>query len=318
MTSISIEEKKSHEVDLGDIIQAVWRQKILLFFIIFIFAISSIFYSLALPNQYTSDAMLVGKQSGSNAQLSQGGSMGAFSTLLNIGGISDDPNVTLAKKTLTSKAFIIKFVRENGFLPIIMAAKGWDPKTDKIIFDRKAFDPKLSKMLYQPSDEDIYKSFMDRLTMLTDRESGYISLSYKFYSPHYAQNILQTLIKEINNAIRTKETTKADKAIEYLQLQVSKTNASDLRLLFNKLIEKNTKILMLAEIDEYFVLDVVDPPSLPFKKSEPRRAIICILGTILGLFLGLFCLVVMNFFQLEINLRFKPLSMEITRDGSPI
>ena len=314
MTTIPIKKEKSDEVDLGELLQNIWRQKIVLLFIISLFALFSIFYSLMLPNQYTSDTVLVGKDSGSSVQLNQGGSMGAFSALMNLGGSSDNPNVTLAKKTLTSKSFVATFIRDNNLLPLIMAAKGWDSKADKIIFDTKAFDPKLSKMRYQPSDEDIYKSFLNRLTIFTERETGYITLGFKFYSPHYAQNILQTLVTEINNTIKNKEVTKAEKAIEYLHLKISQTNASDLRLLFNKLIEENTKVLMLAEIDQYFVLDVVDPPSFSSRKSEPGRATICILGTILGLFFGLFALVVMNFFRLEVNLQLNPPRILITRD----
>ena len=39
---------------------------------------------------------------------------------------------------------------------------------------------------------------------------------------------------------------------------------------------------MLAKVSEQYALTVIDPPLIPEKKSKPNRALICILGTLLG------------------------------------
>ena len=43
---------------------------------------------------------------------------------------------------------------------------------------------------------------------------------------------------------------------------------------------------MLANVSKSYVFDVIDPPVVPELKAEPARALICILGTLLGGFLG--------------------------------
>jgi uncharacterized protein involved in exopolysaccharide biosynthesis len=39
---------------------------------------------------------------------------------------------------------------------------------------------------------------------------------------------------------------------------------------------------MLAEVQEEFIFKVVDPAVIPELKSSPKRALICVLGTLLG------------------------------------
>ncbi len=55
---------------------------------------------------------------------------------------------------------------------------------------------------------------------------------------------------------------------------------------FYKLIEEQTKSLMLAEVQEEFVFRVIDPAVVPELKDSPKRALICILGMLFGGLLG--------------------------------
>ena len=49
-----------------------------------------------------------------------------------------------------------------------------------------------------------------------------------------------------------------------------------------KLIEQQTKTVMLANASDEYVFQVIEPPVAPELKSEPKRALICVLGTLLG------------------------------------
>lgn len=46
---------------------------------------------------------------------------------------------------------------------------------------------------------------------------------------------------------------------------------------------------MLAEVQEEFIFKIVDPAIAPETKESPRRALICVLGTLLG---GMFGVVI--------------------------
>jgi LPS O-antigen subunit length determinant protein (WzzB/FepE family) len=65
---------------------------------------------------------------------------------------------------------------------------------------------------------------------------------------------------------------------------------------FYQLIEDQIKNKMLAEVQDEFVFKIVDPAVIPEEKSKPKRALICILGFMLGGMLGVaFVLVRMAF-----------------------
>ena len=62
---------------------------------------------------------------------------------------------------------------------------------------------------------------------------------------------------------------------------------SEIKQALAKLLQEETKKLALIEANEFYVFDYIDPPVVMETKSEPNRAIICILSTILGGMLGI-------------------------------
>ena len=50
----------------------------------------------------------------------------------------------------------------------------------------------------------------------------------------------------------------------------------------SKLVESQLQKQMLSKINEEYILKVIEPPFIPEVKSKPMRAVICIIGTLLG------------------------------------
>ena len=73
-----------------------------------------------------------------------------------------------------------------------------------------------------------------------------------------------------------------EKAVSYLNQQVSLTSLSEIKEALAQLLQEETKKLTLIEANKYYVFDYIDPPAVMEKKSEPKRALICILGALLG------------------------------------
>ncbi|TOF71424.1 LPS O-antigen length regulator, partial [Vibrio parahaemolyticus] len=86
---------------------------------------------------------------------------------------------------------------------------------------------------------------------------------------------------------RERTITETTRNLDYLNTQLEKTAVADMQSTFYKIIEEQTKSLMLAEVQEEFVFKTVDPAVVPEIKSSPKRAMICILGTLLGGMLGI-------------------------------
>ena len=288
------------EIDLYDLVLALWRRRNVIILFSSVAAIISL--SIALfwfSNVYTSSATLMPKNpDSSGVSLKSLGlpDLGGLSGIMGGSG-TDNPNLNLAKKLLTARGFIVDFVEKEDYLPEILVSEDWNPASNSLIYDGKGYDSNKDKLTFQPTHDDIYKNFMDRLFYSVDRETQFISIEFQHFSPYFAKEVLTKLIIEVNSEVRRREVERTKKSIEYLNNQVEKTSSVDLKFLFNKLRESNLKNLMLAEIDEYFVLDVVDPPTLPSKKSFPRRALICTFGTFFGFCLSIFFIATMRFFK---------------------
>ena len=86
----------------------------------------------------------------------------------------------------------------------------------------------------------------------------------------------------MNNAVRARDVEEAENSIAFLNEQRQKTNLVSLTEVFAELIEQQTKTVMLAAASEEYVFQIIDPPVAPELKSEPGRALICIIGVLLG------------------------------------
>tara|TARA_B100000902_G_C26994679_1_gene756825 strand:- start:353 stop:796 length:444 start_codon:yes stop_codon:yes gene_type:complete len=126
----------------------------------------------------------------------------------------------------------------------------------------------------------------EHISLNEDNKSGFITLSIKHQSPFVAKQWVELIVDEINNFYRFKDKLESEKAISYLNQQISMTSLSEIKEALAQLLQEETKKLTLIEANQYYVLDYIDPPAVMEKKSNPNRALICILGSLLGAMLG--------------------------------
>ena len=50
----------------------------------------------------------------------------------------------------------------------------------------------------------------------------------------------------------------------------------------NQLVLSKLEMQMMAKISSEYVLKIVEPPFVPEKKSQPKRSLIVIVGTLMG------------------------------------
>ena len=83
--------------------------------------------------------------------------------------------------------------------------------------------------------------------------------------------------------------------IQYLEEQIRKTSIAEMREVFYTIIEEQTKNKMLAEASPEYAFVAVSPSMVPEVKSQPKRAVICILGTLLGGMLSVLVVLVIHY-----------------------
>ena len=253
----------------------------------------SVFYAINLPNIYKADALLAPAESSGGGDLSKmAGQLGGLAALAGVNiGSSESSQTELAVQVMKSRHFVDSFITRHELLVPLMAVNGWDLTSDTLIIDDEIYNPLTNEWRREakglrgekPTAQEAYEVFRNNvLNISLDQESGLYTVSVQYYSPYVAQQWVGWLIEDINEVMRERRISETSKNLSYLKLQLQKTSIAEMQSTFYKLIEEQTKSLMLAEAQEEFVFKTIDPAVVPEVKSKPRRGLICIVATIFG------------------------------------
>jgi uncharacterized protein involved in exopolysaccharide biosynthesis len=294
------------EIELAELWHAIWSGKLLIVAISTFFAISSITYAINQPNIYKATTLLApaSEQGGAGGLAKMAGQFGGLASLagINLGGGGTD-KTGLALEVLKSRAFLEKFINKHELLVPLMATENWDIMSNTLIFDNEVYNATTKTWVREvkapkqpePSSWEAYEAFKDILAVATDKESGMVTLTIEHYSPEIATQWLLWLVSDINAAMREQDKAEAQRSIDYLSTKLQETQLADMQTVFYQLIEQQTKTIMLAEVSLEYVLKTIDPANAPEEKAKPKRALIVVLGTILGGILSMLIVLVRYF-----------------------
>ena len=294
-----LQDTHDYEIELWEIYSTLWLNKKFILILTGIFAVLSVIYSLSLTNLYTSQALLVPTSLNSN-------STSQYKALASVAGVNlgdSSPDVTLAIAFINSKKIIRQLIKHESFLPDLMAAKKWHIKSNSIIYDDDLYDKKNKKWVREvdfpfqqvPSEQEAFELFSEQINITEDKKNQLVTLSVEHISPSVAQQWAEWIIDEANTMVANLRIEESENSIKYLNEQINLTPYAELRTMFFSLIQENTQNMMLAKVSKQYALTIVDPPLIPEIKSSPQRALICILGTLLGGMLSLLIILVRKY-----------------------
>jgi len=286
------------EIDLRKLFRVLWAGKWIIIGIASAAAIIAVIVALMLPNIYRAEALLApNDQEGTGGLSALASQYGGLASLagITLGGGQDD-KTSLGLEVLKSRKFISEFIERHDILVPLIAAKGWDAQTGELEIDADVYDAKATKWIRDakpprttiPSFQEAYKRFSDLLFVSQDKRTGFVTVAIEHYSPQIAKQWVDWLIDDLNSTVMRQDVVEAEHAIEYLNEQINSTSLSDLQAVFFALIEEQTRTVMLARVSPEYLLKTIDPAVAPELKTKPKRAVICLLGTILGGFVGVF------------------------------
>ena len=87
------------------------------------------------------------------------------------------------------------------------------------------------------------------------------------------------------------------KRVGYLEQELAKTTLQDMRAVLYNLLESEKQKAMLANVNEDFALEVIDPAVAPEIREKAKRKLIVALGGVCGVFLGIFFVFFAQFLQ---------------------
>lgn len=279
------------EIDLKELFVVLWAAKKLIIAITGIFAVISVIYSLSLPNQYKAMALLAPAQQQGGGLSGALGDLGGLAALagVNIGG-GDGGEAQIAQEIMLSWGFLENFINKNDIAIEVFAADGWNKHKNQLSIDDDIYDIEENRWVrnppsgktVNPTSWELYEEFLEMVSISADKKTGLISLSVEYFSPYIAKQWVDQLVVAINQHMQQRKLQMVNTNIEYLEEQILKTPIAEMKEVFYTIIEEQIKSKMLAEASPEYVFVSVSPAMVPEEKSQPKRALICILGLLLG------------------------------------
>lgn len=227
-----------------------------------------------LPPVYRAEVLLApvsqDKSEGLSAIASQYGDVAALAGI-NLGSSKDKTAEHVA--ALKSRSLSMSYIKEANLMPVLFASK-WDAEKKKW---KSGDDAPTEWKAFKLWDENIR-------SVSVDRKSGLVTLAIEWKDSALAASWTNSLVKKVNNKLRTEAVEDAEKSISYLEQQLVRTTSVEVQQAIYRLVEAQTKKKMVASTREEYAFSVIDPAVPPEERSKPKRGLIVAIGMLVGLF----------------------------------
>ena len=297
------------EIDLSELFHVLWDKIFYIGAITSVFSLISIIYALMLPNIYQSKATLMAVEQGSGMS----GMVGRMSGMASLAGISLDSKSSSKDQEAIARIKSFEFF-SNNFLPNIklenlMAIKKWNQASNTITYHASDFNSDSGQWLRKakpprsniPTSQEAYEEFMEIMSVNKDKKTLLVTLSVEHKSPFIAQQWVEIMINQIDQVMRDQDRQTATKSIEYLNSLAPTVNYEEIKKALSALQQEQMKRLMMVEANDNYIFKVLDSPIVPELKSRPKRSLIVIWGTILGMVLSALGVLVFNYTKKSSN-----------------
>ena len=294
--STRVRQSLRDEMELREFIHALLLGKWLILGVTVLATSVAIIIVLILANISRAEALLAPNHvEGARGFQNLAAQYGGIASLAGISlGSKPIDKTALGLEVLKSRKFISEFIGRHELLVPLLAAERWDVETGNLKIDVDQYDLRAQKWIRTvrppkqstPSSQEAYEEFIQLLAVDQDNETGFVTVAIEHYSPVIAMQWVNWLVEDLNLTIMQQDVAEAEQAISYLQQQISSTSIADFQRVFFRLIEEQTKTIMLAQVNEEYLLRTIDPAIAPERPHKPRRWLMVILGFSLGISLG--------------------------------
>ena len=283
VTVESITPSDEDEIDLLELIRVLLRAWKTIVGITIVCVGLAVAYALHLPQVFKAEILLAPaseEKSGASSALSQFGGLAAMAGIT----VPSDTNIERVLATLETREFLKNFINNNNLLPIIFS-DFWDESTDSWILDENQDEFE---------NDDGVRALQGAIEVENDK-TGLINLFIFWNDPEVAAQLANDLVRQLNQQLRDRAIADSRERVGYLERELSKTTLQDMRAVLYNLLESEKQKAMLANVNEDFALEVIDPAVVPEIREKPKRKLIVALGGICGGFLGIFAVFFVQF-----------------------
>ncbi len=263
------------EISLGDSISRIWNRKWYVVASTLFFGTAAAVYAFLATEWFRSEVLLAPSQEEAPSSIAA-----QFTGLASLAGISaGDGNVVEPLAVLRSRQFARKFIEDLNLLPVLFSER-WDPQSEQW----KDADPE-----DWPDMREGVKYFHEKiLSVRQDDKTNLVTVAVEWTNPEQASEWATALIDRLNEQMRQRALREAQANIDYLQIELQRTQLLTIQQSIGRLMETELQKLMLARGNKEFSFRVIDPAVAPKEKIRPKRLLLMIFGVAFGGFVGLF------------------------------
>lgn len=261
-------------IDLLALWSVVRKYRKVLFSVVLLALLLSTAIAVFTPPTYRAElimAPVIEEKAGGLSALA--GQFGGLASLAGVNVSRGGRSIDRVLATLQSRAFLVPIIKEEKMLNALLAQL---PKDDTTVLD-------------------VYHYFTgELLEVRKDTKTALVTLSIEWNDPEVAAVWANKLVAGLNEHQRKYAIHEAEKSIEYLESQLQQTAVVDMQQAIYRLIESQTKAIMLANVKKEYVMHIIDPAVAPQQVVHPKVSLIIILGLIAGLMLGIFLIFMLH------------------------
>lgn len=279
MSSASRHFYEHDDLVFAEFFKAMRRRWLLIASLVVGGVVAAVMFSKLVTPKYEAETVLMAvDDSGLSSVL--GGMSPALTGIIGAvgGGLNSRSMEREAIAVLESRAFAVDFIAREQALPIIFPElwdaqnKAWRTK------DRKA-----------PSMNSAFQRFHREIRKVRkNSEAGEITLSIRLADRSMAAEWANKLVAQLNDDLRNRVIAESQGSLAFLASELERTEVIGVRDSIFRLVEAQTKEIMLAKVRQQYALRVIDPavPADEGNFAYPKVVILAALGGLAGLLLG--------------------------------
>ena len=303
---------QSSDIDLREVFLLLAASKFTIVSITCVMAILGVMYSLLIPDLYTSESTFMSSDSQQESVSSMASQLGNVAGLVGLdGGAKQSTKTVRSLAIMRSREFSANLIDTYDLWLPILAIDGWDKTKNTFSYDENIFNNEKQLWVggkgvsYSPSSyAQAHQAYQRIVAISEDTKTGIFTLRVNHYSPYEAQKISIAIFESINKQIKDRAISEAESSIAFLGKELSPSVNQELRLRIFDLMQGQIERAMLAKVTNEIAFMILDSPSFPETKSQPKRAMICILFALIGFFTSILY-VLFNKFILDRNTFFN-------------
>ncbi len=275
------------EINLLDLWRVLMARKWLIVGLTFLATVAALVIALRTTPIYRAEALLAPVEDDKNGAASALAQFGGLASMVGV-SLGGGGNTEHSLAVLKSRAFLDDFIQENQLMPVFFE-KLWDAEKQAWAVE----DPKQA-----PTAWDAYDVFSKNLLKTSvDKKSGLVTVGIEWKDPEQSAQWANQLVTRLNSHQRRVAIQEAEKSLAYLNEQLAKTPVVEMQQMLYRMLEAETKKIMLANVRDEYAFKVVDPAVVPERKIKPKRSLIVVLGFMAGLMGSIFLAFFLSFIE---------------------